>query len=63
MIVREDDDAIVPGTDSVAPCDTYRRRDGNDQLPEGAMVEAESGLRVKGKADAVHAYVLLALPA
>jgi adenylate cyclase len=33
-----------------------------DQLPDGATVEARSELRVKGKADAVHAYVLLALP-
>ncbi|HEY7398867.1 MAG TPA: adenylate/guanylate cyclase domain-containing protein [Gaiellaceae bacterium] len=33
-----------------------------DQLPDGAVVEAKTGLRIKGKADAVHAYVLLALP-
>ena len=34
-----------------------------DRLPDGATVEARSGLRVKGKTDAVHAYVLHALPA
>jgi adenylate cyclase len=33
-----------------------------DQLPHGAVVEARSGLRVKGKRDAVTAYVLLAMP-
>jgi len=36
--------------------DTY------DALPDGAVVEARRGLRVKGKSDAVTAYVLLALP-
>ena len=33
-----------------------------DQLPDGAVVEAKEGLRIKGKNDVVHAYVLLALP-
>jgi acyl-CoA-binding protein len=33
-----------------------------EQLPDGAVVEAWSGLRVKGREDAVDAYVLLALP-
>lgn len=33
-----------------------------DQLPDGAVVEAKTGLQVKGKTDVVHAYVLLALP-
>ncbi len=33
-----------------------------DQLPDGAVVEAKTGLRIKGKTDVVHAYVLLALP-
>jgi adenylate cyclase len=33
-----------------------------EQLPAGAVVEARSGLRVKGKEDAVDAYLLLALP-
>ena len=32
------------------------------QLPAGAVVEARAGLRVKGKADPVDAYLLLALP-
>jgi class 3 adenylate cyclase len=32
------------------------------QLPDGAVVEARPGLRVKGKDDAVDAYVLHALP-
>ena len=32
------------------------------QLPDGAVVEARTGLQIKGKTDAVHAYVLLALP-
>src|SRR5262249_61464990 len=32
------------------------------QLPDGAVVEARAGLRVKGKGDAVDAYLLLALP-
>jgi adenylate cyclase len=32
------------------------------QLPDGAVVEARTGLRVKGKDDVVDAYVLLALP-
>jgi hypothetical protein len=31
-------------------------------LPPGAVVEAMSGLRIKGKADGIHAYVLFALP-
>jgi adenylate cyclase len=34
-----------------------------DQLPDGSIVEQRSGLRVKGKDDAVNAYVLIALPA
>ena len=34
-----------------------------DELPDGALVEARTGLRVKGKNDAIDAYVLLALPA
>jgi class 3 adenylate cyclase len=33
-----------------------------EQLPDGAVVEERAGLRVKGKDDAIHAYVLLALP-
>jgi hypothetical protein len=33
-----------------------------EQLPDGAVVEPRSGLRVKGKQDALDAYVLFALP-
>ena len=33
-----------------------------DQLPSGAVVEAKSHLRIKGKDELVRAYVLLALP-
>jgi adenylate cyclase len=33
-----------------------------DQLPDGAVVEARTGLKVKGKDKALNAYVLLALP-
>ncbi|HZT17113.1 MAG TPA: adenylate/guanylate cyclase domain-containing protein [Gaiellaceae bacterium] len=33
-----------------------------EQLPDGAVVEERRGLRVKGKADALDAYVLVALP-
>jgi class 3 adenylate cyclase len=36
--------------------ETYRR------LPDGAVVQAVSGLRVKGKTAALDAYVLHALP-
>jgi adenylate cyclase len=32
------------------------------ELPAGALVEARTGLRMKGKEDLVNAYVLLALP-
>jgi hypothetical protein len=31
-------------------------------LPDGAIVEAQGGLQVRGKDDAVGAYVLLAVP-
>jgi class 3 adenylate cyclase len=50
-------ESLAPAGGVLIGAETY------DQLPAGAMVEAKSGLRVKGKADAVHAYVLLALPA
>lgn len=33
-----------------------------EQLPDGAVVEPRAGLRIKGKDDAIDAYVLLALP-
>jgi class 3 adenylate cyclase len=32
------------------------------ELPDGAVVEARTGLRMKGKEEPVNAYVLLALP-
>ncbi|MGE5689108.1 MAG: adenylate/guanylate cyclase domain-containing protein [Pseudomonadota bacterium] len=44
-----------PGGVLIGP-ETYER------LPPGVVVEARRGLRMKGKAEAVHAYVLLALP-
>jgi hypothetical protein len=31
-------------------------------LPTGAVVEPRPGLRIKGKVDAIQAYLLLALP-
>jgi class 3 adenylate cyclase len=37
--------------------ETYRR------LPDGAVAEAMPGLRVKGRDDAVDAYVLVSIPA
>jgi hypothetical protein len=33
-----------------------------ERLPDGAVVEPRTGLRVKGKNDVIDAYVLLALP-
>ena len=33
-----------------------------EQLPDGAVVERRTGLRVKGKEDALEAYLLFALP-
>jgi class 3 adenylate cyclase len=33
-----------------------------EQLPDGAVVEQRAGLRIKGKQDAIDAYVLVALP-
>ncbi len=38
------------------------RRGTYEQLPDGAVVEARSGLRIKGKDEVLDAYVLLALP-
>ncbi len=32
------------------------------ELPDGAVVEARGGLRMKGKEEPVNAYVLVALP-
>jgi class 3 adenylate cyclase len=50
-------ESLAPAGGVLIGSDTF------DRLPEGTTVEARSGLRVKGKQDAVHAYVLLALPA
>jgi class 3 adenylate cyclase len=50
-------ESLAPAGGVLIGSETY------DQLPHGAEVEARSGLRVKGKADAVQAYVLLGLPA
>jgi len=33
-----------------------------EQLPDGAVVEERQGLRIKGREDALDAYVLFALP-
>ena len=50
-------ESLAPAGGVLIGAETY------DRLPNGATVEARSGLRVKGKVDAVHAYVLHALPA
>jgi class 3 adenylate cyclase len=47
---------LAPAGGVLIGADTY------EQLPEGAVVEERSGLRIKGKDDKVHAYLLLALP-
>jgi class 3 adenylate cyclase len=49
-------EGMAPAGGVLVGADTY------EQLPEGAVVEARGGLRVKGKDRAVDAYVLLALP-
>jgi len=49
-------ESMAPAGGVLIGAETY------EQLPDGAVVEARTGLRIKGKADAVHAYVLLALP-
>ena len=49
-------ESLAPAGGVLIGADTY------EQLPDGAVVEARTGLRVKGKTDTVHAYVLLALP-
>ncbi|MCP9485590.1 MAG: adenylate/guanylate cyclase domain-containing protein, partial [Gaiellaceae bacterium MAG52_C11] len=48
-------ESLAPPGGVLIGAKTYRK------LPAGASVEAKSGLRVKGKADVVDAYVLLAL--
>ena len=49
-------ESLAPAGGVLIGAETY------EQLPDGAVVEARTGLRIKGKSDAVHAYVLLALP-
>ena len=49
-------EAVAPVGGVLIGAQTYER------LPDGAVVEARSGLRVKGKDAAVDAYVLHALP-
>jgi class 3 adenylate cyclase len=49
-------ETLAPAGGVLIGVDTY------EQLPEGAVVEERSGLRIKGKDDKVHAYLLLALP-
>ena len=49
-------ESLAPAGGVLIGAETY------GQLPDGAVVEAKTGLRIKGKEDAVHAYVLLALP-
>jgi len=49
-------ESLAPAGGVLIGSETY------DQLPDGAVVEARSGLRVKGKDAIVNAYVLLALP-
>jgi class 3 adenylate cyclase len=49
-------EALAPAGGVLIGAETY------DRLPDGSVVEQRAGLRVKGKDDAVDAYVLLALP-
>ena len=49
-------ESLAPPGGVLIGAETYGR------LPDGAVVEAKTGLRIKGKEDVVHAYVLLALP-
>ena len=49
-------ESLAPAGGVLIGSETY------EQLPDGAVVEAKAGLRIKGKADVIHAYVLLALP-
>jgi class 3 adenylate cyclase len=49
-------ESLAPAGGILIGAETYGR------LPAGALVEARSGLRLKGKDDAVNAYLLLALP-
>jgi class 3 adenylate cyclase len=49
-------ESLAPAGGVLIGAETYGR------LPDGAVVEAKTGLKIKGKDDVVHAYVLLALP-
>ncbi len=49
-------ESLAPAGGVLIGAETY------DQLPDGAVVEAKAALRIKGKSDAIQAYVLLALP-
>jgi class 3 adenylate cyclase len=49
-------ESLAPVGGVLIGAETYR------QLPGGALVEARTGLRAKGKNEAVDAYILLALP-
>jgi class 3 adenylate cyclase len=49
-------ESLAPAGGVLVGSETY------EQLPEGAIVEPRTGLRVKGKDSAIDAYVLLALP-
>ena len=49
-------ESLAPAGGVLIGAETY------EQLPDGAVVEAKAALRIKGKADVIHAYVLLALP-
>jgi adenylate cyclase len=49
-------EGLAPAGGVLVGADTYAR------LPDGAIVEAQGGLQVRGKDDAVGAYVLLAVP-
>jgi class 3 adenylate cyclase len=49
-------ESVAPAGGVLIGAETY------EQLPEGTVVQERSGLRVKGKKEALDAYVLLALP-
>jgi class 3 adenylate cyclase len=49
-------ESLAPAGGVLIGADTF------DQLPDGAVVEQRAGLRVKGKQEALDAYVLFALP-
>ena len=49
-------ESLAPAGGVLIGAETY------EQLPDGAVVEQRLGLRLKGKADAIDAYVLFALP-